>query len=191
MAQRTDFYSTTIDQARRRYLWHWTLWMVVGLSLGATIALAEFRCWLPRRYLELFSCSPHSFTALIGLLLARTFPVPLMFLAGLHPSSFFYTSHSIGLYFFFGLGVDLWRYLLIIKQTPPLSYAAICLLATLTLGMICQMLYAVSLATQGIRSKQRPAAFAPAAYFTSLLQCWGAMMLYYVGFYLIYRWFLQ
>jgi hypothetical protein len=95
------------------------------------------------------------------------------------------------LYFFFGLGVDLWRYLLIIKQTPPLSYAAICLLATLTLGMICQMLYAVSLATQGIRSKQRPAAFAPAAYFTSLLQCWGAMMLYYVGFYLIYRWFLQ
>ena len=191
MAKRADFYSTTIDQARRRYLWNWTFWLVVCLSLGATIALAEYRCWLPYRYLEFFSCSPQSFTALIGLLLSRTFPVLLLFLAGLHPSSFFYTSHLIGLYFFFGLGVDLWRCLLFIKQTPHHSCAAICLIVALTLGMICQMLRAVSLATQGIRSKYHPAALAPGAYVTSLLENWGAMMLYYVGFYLIYRWFLQ
>ena len=191
MAQRADFYSTTIDQARRRYLWHWTLWMVVGLSLGATIALAEFRCWLPFRYLELFSGSPQSFTALLGLLLSRTFPIPLIFILGLHLSSFFYTSHMIGLCVFFYVGVDLWRYLLIINQTAHHSYAAICLLIVMTLGMICQMLHAVSIATQGVRNKHRPASLAPTAYITSLLESWGAMMLYYVGFYLTYRWFLQ
>ena len=191
MTERVEQRYYTLYDARRRYLWNWMLWLLVSLSVGAMVALAEYCCWLPRRFSGMFSFAPQTIAASIGLLLAQTAPIPLIFLAGLYQASFYYTSHLLGFSFCFWHGLDIWKYLFVMKHTPKHSPAAVFALALLLLGMMCVIFHTLVVAAEGVRCQGRPRGMSLSAYLTSLFECWGAMMLFQAGFYLIYRWFLQ
>ena len=189
MTEDIDLRYHTAYASRRRYLWDFTLWLVVGLSIGATVALAEYCHWIPKRASDLFLLTPSGLSSLLGLLISRSMAVPLLFLAGVHSVSFCYTSRLISLSFCFFYGMDVWKYLLRMKDAQRHSPAAIFFLCVITLCTLCLMLRVVLVSAKGVRFKRHAYGTPVSVYLTSLFEYWGAMMLLQAGFYLIYQCF--
>jgi hypothetical protein len=190
MTERLDERYHAPETVRRRYLWEWMLWLLLGLAIGATVALAEYCRWLPRHFSNFFAFPPREFVPLMGALISQTISVPLLFLAGLHPASFYYTSRLICLFFCFWRGLDLWKCLFAMKNAPGYSNTLAVMLVMLILCMMCLLLRATLIATGGMRRGRRLPGQSPSAYFTSLFEFWGAMILAQTAFYLLYRCFI-
>ncbi len=190
MAERLDERYRAPRAVRRRYLWEWMLWLLAGLAIGATIALAEHCHWLPKRFLDAFALPPQGHVPFVGALILQTIPIPLLFVTGLHQASFYYTSRLICLFFCCCRGLDVWKCLLAIINNPSPSIVLIVVWVALVLGMMCILLCAVLAATGEPRHEQRRFGMRLSGYLTSLFEFWGAMILAQAAFYLIYHWFL-
>ena len=72
MMERLDERYRAPQAVQRRYLWEWMLWLLLGLAIGATVALAEHCHWLPRRFLDTFALPPQGREPFVGALILQT-----------------------------------------------------------------------------------------------------------------------
>ena len=173
-------------QARNHFAVDALLWFFLALMLGSLVALAEFRAWLPCRILLWFDAPSASRTAivsLIGLSLSQTIYVPLLFAAGLHSTSYYYTSRVISFGFWFWHGVDVWKYLLALREESWQRYLSVIPMIAVMLCMGWLMLRVHLIAAAGVAEKSAHYGKRPSAYFTDLLQYWGGTLMLQMAFY--------
>lgn len=176
-------------RARSRYVAYTALWFLLSLMLGTLIALAEYCAWLPccvLLWFELPVTSHATILDIIGLALSQTIYIPLLFLAGLSNTTYYYTSRVLYLIFWFLHGVDIWKYLLALHQdlwryglsVIPMAAVFLC-----TGGLVLRVHL---IATAGVRRNSSHYGMYPAAYFANMLQCWGGILILQMAFYGLY-----
>ncbi len=171
--------------ARNSFAAETVVWFTLALMIGTLVALAEYRLWLPCRVLRWFELPGAEQTIFdcIGLLLSQTIFVPLLFLAGLHRTTYYYTSRVIGFSFWFWHGVDVWRFILAARLSARSGWLFLILIACWLFCLYRLMIRIYFIAAAGIAMEPSHCGIRPLAYLIAIFQYWGGILMLQMLFY--------
>lgn len=164
------------------------VWFTLSLMIGTLISLAEYHTWLPCRVLLWFELPGAEQTIFdcIGLSLSQTIYVPLLFLAGLHRTTYYYTSRVIGFFFWFWHGVDIWRFELALRLSQRSGWLFPILIIGWLFCLYRLMMRIHFIATAGVTMDSARCGMHLRPYLVALLQCWGGILMLQMIFYGFY-----
>ena len=176
--------TTPRAHSERLYRIHCVLFFAFGLLAGCCAAYAEYKEWLPK----LFSGAVHIESlgsAMLGACLTQTAALPLIFVCGLHRTSYFYTSRMLCVCFWFLQGVAFINICIALN-----SIIASVLFLGLLILMSLMMLRALFVAAQGVALRQRQTGMSFFSYCYHALRLWGALLIVQFSFNLLMLWML-
>ncbi|MBE6660595.1 MAG: hypothetical protein E7605_04245 [Ruminococcaceae bacterium] len=175
-------------RARNSFAAETVVWFTLALMIGTLAALAEYRLWLPCRVLRWFELPGAEQTIFdcIGLLLSQTIFVPLLFLAGLHRTTYYYTSRVVAFLFWFWHGVDVWKYILAVRLSLQSGWLFLFLIACWLFCLYRLMIRIHFIATAGVTMGSSRCGMRPRSYLTAIFQGWGGILILQILFYGLY-----
>lgn len=179
-------YNDEEKQIRRRYFSSTLTRLVVFVSLGTLVALAEHLAFVPSVFSKVFPLPDKVTLSLSGAFIGSTAMVPILFFIGMSPAWYYYASQILISAFGFFQGGDIWHYLFMLFQGPPARRWMILLLVLWILCVGCLVMRIHATATQGIYSKDDSIGIRPSRYFSKMIEYWGAMMILRALFYGMY-----
>ncbi len=169
------------SHSARLYRIRCVLWLLLWLLLGSFVAYTEYAQWFPRLFSDLMRIDRMS-SAVLGACLTQTAAIPLVFVLGLHRSSYFHTSRTVCGCFGFLHGVELFNVGIAVR-----SVAAFIPFVLLLIPVLLLMLNAVTRAAQGttVRHGMGTPIF---SYCYHALRLWGALLIVQFIFNLFVLW---
>ena len=175
-------------RARNSFAAENVIWFTLALMIGTLIAIAEYRLWLPCRVLSCFTLPGAKQTIIdcIGLSLSQTIYIPLLFLAGLHRTSYYYVSRVVAFAFWFWHGVDVWRFILAARLSSQSAWLFLILIVFWLLCLYRLMIRIHFIATAGVTMDPARCGMRPRSYLAAVFQYWGGILMLQILFYGLY-----